>query len=91
MVLAFIIRNKLYITQPNLFFLKKNLYIEADDYPFYNLKEHFSVTNEFIHTHLQTTNVLVHCLAGVSRSATVTIAYLMKYHKKPCDIALDYV
>ncbi|KAK8757275.1 hypothetical protein V5799_000023 [Amblyomma americanum] len=35
--------------------------------------------------------VLVHCLAGVSRSVTVTLAYLMQKHKLPLNEAYDLV
>ena len=33
---------------------------------------------DFIEKQAQRTNVLVHCLAGISRSATIMMAYLMK-------------
>lgn len=33
---------------------------------------------EFIERQAQRTNVLVHCKAGISRSATIMLAYLMK-------------
>lgn len=35
-------------------------------------------TMDFIKQHLQKTNVLVHCQAGVSRSSSFVIAFLMK-------------
>ena len=35
--------------------------------------------------------VFIHCRAGVSRSSTVTIAYLMKAHNMNIDVALKYV
>lgn len=34
---------------------------------------------------------LVHCVAGVSRSASICLAYLMKYHNMPLDEAYRYV
>ena len=35
--------------------------------------------------------VLVHCYAGVSRSATVTVAYIMKHLKMPLNEAYQFV
>ena len=35
--------------------------------------------------------VFVHCFMGSSRSATIIIAYLMKYHNYKLDDALVYV
>eukprot|EP01016_Furgasonia_blochmanni_P007181 TRINITY_DN12875_c0_g1_i7.p1 TRINITY_DN12875_c0_g1~~TRINITY_DN12875_c0_g1_i7.p1 ORF type:complete len:237 (+),score=28.06 TRINITY_DN12875_c0_g1_i7:61-711(+) len=53
--------------------------IEADDIETYNLSVYFEKAHEFIEFHRNRgTNVYVHCFAGVSRSATIIIAYLMK-------------
>jgi protein-tyrosine phosphatase len=49
--------------------------------PNYDLSAHFDVSINFLNEWLNKTNVLVHCFAGISRSATITIAYLMKENK----------
>lgn len=50
---------------------------DSEDEP---LTEHLDDAVDFIHTHIMFGNrVLVHCQAGVSRSAAICIAYLMKY------------
>lgn len=50
----------------------------AADTPEQNLSQYFAVCNDFIHAaRLRDGNVLIHCLAGMSRSVTVTVAYIM--------------
>jgi protein-tyrosine phosphatase len=36
-------------------------------------------------------NILIHCLAGVQRSASFTVALLMYYYKKPLNEMISYV
>jgi len=60
-----------------------NKYIHISDMPKENLLEHFIEALDFIEDALKaqpTNNVLVHCFYGVSRSATIVIAYLMRKH-----------
>ncbi len=52
--------------------------ISAEDMPAFDLSRFFDRIIDFIETARKETNVLVHCFAGVSRSATAVIAYLMK-------------
>ena len=50
----------------------------AADTPDQNLAQYFPVCNDFIHAaRLKEGNVLIHCLAGMSRSVTVAVAYIM--------------
>lgn len=50
----------------------------ASDTPDQNLSQYFSICNDFIHAaRLRDGNVLIHCLAGMSRSVTVAVAYIM--------------
>ncbi|XP_067103805.1 protein phosphatase Slingshot homolog 3 isoform X1 [Osmerus mordax] len=61
--------------------------VEATD-----LLPHWKDTNTFINTARQSGQaVLVHCKMGVSRSASTVIAYAMKLHQWPLDVALAYV
>lgn len=59
--------------------------IEADDFPTYDMSPNFQKINQFIHSNLETTNVLVHCFQGMSRSATAVIAYIMWYKEMTYD------
>lgn len=54
------------------------LYIPADDHQDFNLMPFFDQTFTFIEATRKKTNVLVHCMAGISRSSTIVIAYLLK-------------
>ncbi|XP_070796379.1 dual specificity protein phosphatase 15 isoform X1 [Pituophis catenifer annectens] len=54
------------------------LRIVLPDTPEANIKQHFKKCINFIHScRLQGGTCLVHCLAGISRSTTIVLAYLM--------------
>ncbi|XP_008295729.1 dual specificity protein phosphatase 22-B [Stegastes partitus] len=54
------------------------LCISAADLPTQNLTQHFKESITFMHeSRLKGEGCLVHCLAGVSRSVTLVVAYIM--------------
>ncbi|CAD5222065.1 unnamed protein product [Bursaphelenchus xylophilus] len=62
--------------------------IHLEDDPSSDLSKHFEECINFIHFYrVANRNVLVHCLMGVSRSATIVIAYIMAITKlDPFDV-----
>ncbi|XP_072946035.1 uncharacterized protein [Epargyreus clarus] len=68
-----------------------NLFIRAYDTPQTNLLPYFPMANAFIEEGIQKGNVLVHCHFGVSRSATLVIAYLMQKYKLTFEQAYVFV
>lgn len=58
----------------------KYLHVRAQDNIYYNLMKHFHEAADFIQQSLASNGrVLVHCFAGVSRSTSLVLAYLIKY------------
>jgi hypothetical protein len=60
--------------------------VNVDDYPFEDIASHFQRTYDYIEE--ARGPVLVHCAAGVSRSASIVIAYLMQKHRLALDEAI---
>lgn len=68
------------------------LKVAVDDSPFANIAVYFDKIADKIHeTRRSGGKTLVHCLAGVSRSATLCLAYLMKYANMSLRDAYDYL
>lgn len=67
------------------------LYLPAEDDPAFDLKKYFHQAANFIRDCLRRTSVMVHCLAGVSRSVSLVLAYLMKWEGMELDEAMALV
>lgn len=62
--------------------------IHVEDSPHARLSPYFDRCADKINdVHMRGGRTLVHCVAGVSRSATICIAYLMKYQRMPLEQA----
>lgn len=56
--------------------------IHVDDMPGANLRAYFDrCADKVHHVHKRGGRTLIHCVAGVSRSASLCMVYLMKYHR----------
>ena len=76
------------------FFPNKYKYISFDilDSEKADIKQFFNESNKFIDDALKNNgNVLVHCHAGVSRSVTILMAYIMKSQKMSYDKVFSLV
>ncbi|RUS24772.1 protein-tyrosine phosphatase-like protein [Jimgerdemannia flammicorona] len=66
--------------------------INIGDVPTENILQYFNETYEFTDTALKSGGrVLIHCMAGISRSATIVTAYLMRSQSMPVKQALAHL
>jgi protein-tyrosine phosphatase len=64
--------------------------IDVLDLPSQNIRKHFDQAIEFIDSALRSKgNILVHCSAGISRSPTLVLAYMMKKNHWTLEEAFD--
>lgn len=67
-------------------------HIPADDTSKQNLLDYFDDVYKFIFNAItEKNNVLVHCMAGISRSPAIVISFLMRYKQMNMNDAYDYV
>ncbi|CAF0948541.1 unnamed protein product [Rotaria sordida] len=67
-------------------------HLPADDTQKQNLLEYFDQAYSFIHNAIENNEkVLVHCVAGISRSPAIVIGFLMRYAKMNMNDAYDFV
>lgn len=63
--------------------------IYVDDHYYDEIEIYFNDTTKFIDS--INGHVMIHCWAGISRSASIVIAYLINKHKMSYDIAFKHV
>lgn len=61
------------------------MYVPAVDHQSFNIATYFEDCLQLIESERRKTNVLVHCMAGVSRSVTIIAAYLIWKEGKPFE------
>mmetsp|Transcript_3731 Transcript_3731/g.4180 ORF Transcript_3731/g.4180 Transcript_3731/m.4180 type:complete len:115 (-) Transcript_3731:848-1192(-) len=66
------------------------LQFQIDDDPSEDIAHLFQKAFDFIRSD-KNTNVLVHCVSGISRSGTIVVAYCMQYLGLDYKQALDFV
>ena len=71
---------------------KMYMRVPIDDSPSQDIEPYFESTFEFIDKRVsQGKPMLVHCAAGISRSVSIVIAYLIKKKGMSCDDAYTFV
>ncbi|KAL3285739.1 hypothetical protein HHI36_000266 [Cryptolaemus montrouzieri] len=69
----------------------KYLGIPGEDRPSWNISVYFDLAAKFIDSAVRSGGkILIHCVVGISRSATLLISYLMIYKKMNAAEALEY-
>lgn len=66
-------------------------HVPGKDHEKFDLSIYFDDSVEFIDKALEKTNILVHCMAGVSRSVTLVLAFLIKKKGMTYDEAYSMV
>ncbi|VBB32079.1 unnamed protein product [Acanthocheilonema viteae] len=70
----------------------KYLTLDILDLPWTNIEQYFDKCHEFMKEAVESSgNVFVHCNAGVSRSPTIVLSYIMRYNKMTLREALEHV
>ena len=78
--------------KPNRFEGIEYKIVSVRDSPEHRIDAHFDECFKFIRTALaQGGTVYVHCFKGVSRSASIVLAYLMKYQRMRFQRALEFL
>lgn len=89
-VLSIIIKEEIVRTKfpPEIDFL----HINIEDSTWADIKQHFEESYQFIEKHVkQRKTVYVHCKAGISRSSTIVIYYLMRKTNMPLKKIIQFV
>lgn len=73
--------------------VKRYLFISVMDHAKQDILSHFNTSNDFIEKALKDpcNKIYVHCVAGISRSATLVIAYIMKTRSMNFNEAFEMV
>lgn len=72
--------------------IKEYMSLKLKDQSETNILEKLEESNNFIQKAVNNKeNILIHCFQGKSRSVTLIVGYLMKYHKMTRDQALELI